>query len=647
MSSMRHPPLVLAAVLSLAGCYPALKLEPNDADVVLSSHTIAAPDPGVHGRFDVRKLYYGSGTDRNRPEFRDSVTLQTDSVDASKFVNLGGAARSRNEYWGFSTKGMPLNGRTWYPDGPGPFPLVLIVHGNHNPRDFSDPGYAYLGELLASRGYIAVSVDMNFINGTRNENDARGWFFLKHLELWKAWNETEDNPFEGRVDMQRIALIGHSRGGEAVGHAAALNRLRRYPDDATVELDFGFNIRSLIAIAPVDGQYRPADRLVPLENINYMVFHGTHDGDVSGFMGIRTYQRVRFTDGNPYFKAAILVYRANHGQWNSVWGPNDTGGPRSGRILDLRTLMPGEDQRRFAEVYVSAFLEATLRGDKRYLPLFRDYRVAGDWLPKTMYTTRFQESTFRPIATFEEDVDVTTGSVPGVRLRADSVATWRESLIQLRTANSPAEGSSQYNNVVTVGWNNRIAGPDTTRHGPPAAYTIDLPFSLSEDWRLNEYSVLQFLLVPTEAIPGPRRDPEPAERDSTSGNARSGNTDRPAGDSGDEDEKPPVDLSVEVVDALGNRASVQLSRYGVIRRPLEAWILRRRDLEESRFGSMSETVLQTYTLPFADFVAANPALDPLQLTQVRFVFDRAVSGTVLIDEIGFASPDPAFSAGAR
>ena len=56
----------------------------------------------------------------------------------------------------------------------GRFPLVLVVHGNHDMKDFSDPGYAYLGELLASRGYIMVSVDMNFINGLSGENDGRG-----------------------------------------------------------------------------------------------------------------------------------------------------------------------------------------------------------------------------------------------------------------------------------------------------------------------------------------------------------------------------------------------------------------------------------------------------------------------------------------
>ena len=51
------------------------------------------------------------------------------------------------------------------PEGEGPFPLTLIVHGNHNMIDYSDDGYGYLGSLLASRRIIAVSVDENFLNG--------------------------------------------------------------------------------------------------------------------------------------------------------------------------------------------------------------------------------------------------------------------------------------------------------------------------------------------------------------------------------------------------------------------------------------------------------------------------------------------------
>jgi dienelactone hydrolase len=640
MSRLR-PSLLSPALLLALGCYPSLKLARNDADVVLTRHTITAPDPSLPGPLAVRTLYYGSGTDKNRRAYRDSVTIRTDSVDASKLVDLAQTAKSRNKYWGFTPKGMPINGRVWYPDGPGPYPLVLIVHGNHSMEDYSDPGYAYLGELLASRGFITVSVDMNFINGgIRNENDARGWFFLKHLEAWRGFNRTEGNPFHGRVDLERVSLIGHSRGGEAVGHGAAFNRLSHYPDDASLKFDFGFGIRSVIAIAPVDGQYRPADMLVPVENVSYLVFHGSHDGDVSSFMGIRQYQRVRFTDGAPRFKAAVFVYRANHGQWNTVWGPHDNG-PRSGRILDLRTLMSGEEQRQFAKTYISAFLEATLRDDRRYLPLFRDHRVASNWLPKTMYTTRFEESSYRPVATFEEDIDVTTGSLPGVAIRGDSLATWRESRLQLRTSNTPSEGTSQYNNALTVGWNNRLAGEDTTRMGPPASVTIELPLSLARDWGLASGGSLQFLMMPTDAMPGPRAAP----RDSTQADSTARRPPRrPRPRNAEDEEKPPVDLSIEVRDASGTTARLPLSRYGAIRRPLESWISRRRDQERSRFGSLSELVLQTFVVPLSDFAAAEPGLDLGALTAVRFVFDRAVAGTVVIDDIGFAVMDPAWLA---
>jgi hypothetical protein len=254
--------LVVLALGFSVGCVHALKVTPSDADVVLSQHALQAPDPGRRGPFSVLTLYYGSGTDKNREEYRDSVSITTETVDASKLVSLGGSADDRNDYWGFTPKEMPLNARVWYPDGDGPFPLVLVVHGNHNMRDFSDPGYDYLGELLASRGYILASVDENFINGgIRGENDARGWFLLKHVELFEGFDQEAGNPFEGKVDMGNIVLIGHSRGGEAVANAAAFNDLKYYPDDASLEFDFGYDIQGIISIAPVDGQYLPTSAI--------------------------------------------------------------------------------------------------------------------------------------------------------------------------------------------------------------------------------------------------------------------------------------------------------------------------------------------------------------------------------------------------
>lgn len=637
-------PFVLARVLMAtvaglaAACAAPLKLAQDDSAIVLADHTIEAPDPTVAGAHTVQRLYYGSGADRNRPEYRDSVTITTEPVDASKLVDLGTSAKSRNEYWGFTPKEMPLNARVWYPDGDGPFPLVLIVHGNHNMKDFSDPGYAYLGELLASRGYIFASVDMNFINGgIRGENDARGWFLLKHIEAFEKFNRTAGNPFEGRVDMTRIGLIGHSRGGEAVGHAVSFNRLSHYPDDASVTFDFGYDIRGIIAIAPVDGQYRPADRLVPVRDVDYLVFHGSHDGDVSSFMGLRQYQRASFSDASDDFKAAVYVYRANHGQWNTGWGAHDRG-PRSARSLDLRGLMPEEDQRRFAEVYISSFLEASLRDDERYMPLFQDHRVAGGWLPKTMYITRYEDSAFRPIARFEEDVDVTTGTTPGVTLRGDSLGVWKEAGMNLRTANSPAEGSSLQNYAVHLGWNSRIDGEaDTTMLATPAAFTISLDARARRTLAPSRGSTLEFNLLPIDEQPGARKRhaDDPARPDSAAA-AAAAKADRSTSPKKDDDApKPPVDLSIEVIDAAGVSARLPVSRYGVLRRPLETHILRRSDREASQFATLYETVLQGYRIPLQDFAAVAPTLEPARIHTIRFVFDRAAAGTVIVDDIGF------------
>ena len=59
---------VALLVSGAVSCYPALKLAPNDARVVLNEHTIDAPDPSRPGPMRVLRMYYGSGTDRNRPE---------------------------------------------------------------------------------------------------------------------------------------------------------------------------------------------------------------------------------------------------------------------------------------------------------------------------------------------------------------------------------------------------------------------------------------------------------------------------------------------------------------------------------------------------------------------------------------------------
>jgi len=524
---------------------------------------------------------------------------------------------------------------------------VLVVHGNHNMRDFSDPGYDWLGELLASRGYILASVDMNFINGgIRQENDGRGWLLLKHLQAWRRFNDDPGGPFHGRVDMGNIALIGHSRGGEAVALAAAFNRVTRYPDDASLEFDFGFDIKAVIAIAPVDGQYLPADQRAPLNDLNYLVFHGSHDGDVTSFHGLRQFNRVSFTDGSDHFKSAVYVYRANHGQWNTVWGAHDNG-PRSPRILELDGLLPPEDQREFGRVFVSSFLEIALKGDDRYRPLFRDHRVAGGWLPKTMYITRFKDSSYRPLADFEEDIDVTTGSAPGVTLHGTDLGTWREGRLDLRSSNRTNTSSSQLNQALWLGWNNSYRGSDDP--APPATFTMTLPGGLAADWSAGRETTLEMHVAALDDEPGPRKHPDAEAEEEEDDEGAAGRAaaaagedrrgDRPAGE-----EKPPLRLTVAAIDADGDTARVSLTDYGPLRRPLTIRVLRRRDIEDARFANPWELILQHFSIPLGDFSAANPAFAPETLRAIALIFDGSEAGTVVVDDMGLARLHPGFRA---
>lgn len=597
-----------------------------------------APDPSQPGTYGVLSLTYGSGTDRWRPEYGSAAKIKTSSVDASPFLkgNEGWQISMRNWYWGFGFDEFPRNGRVYYPDGAGPFPLALIVHGNHQMADFSDPGYEWLGNLLASRGIILVSVDENFLNGSlygglEKENDGRGWLLLKHLELWRDWNKEPGNPFEGKVDLDRIAVMGHSRGGEAAAIAASFNRLPRYPDDATVPLGFGFGIRAVVAIAPSDGQYKPAGKPAPVAGVSYLLLQGGHDGDVSIFLGERLYRRLSVAGDGNHFKTLVYSYRSNHGQWNTVWGDQDLGEVES-LLLNREALLAPEEQRRLGAVYISAFLEATLKGDRRYAGLFRDGRAARAWLPQDdIYITRFEDGSFRPLADFEEDVDVTTGSGSGATLAGEGLTLWKEKDLGFREG----DGTKQ-NQVAVLGWKS-----DPTSPGAAASYTLRLAEGLSSP---EAGSLLVFSLADTGDDP-----PDPKEKNKKKDGEKSDaeknederkKKEREAKAEQDEKEgKEPLDLSIELATSDGIAVRLPLSQFRALPVPLRSRFTKLKD-EKELYGADWEPVLQTFELPLASFAAAKPGFDPALVREIRFVFDRSPEGVLLLDDLGLAAAAP-------
>jgi dienelactone hydrolase len=570
-------------------------------------------NPADIGPYHVNKLFYGVGNDIRRPEYGASVAIKTRTVDASDFFKdfKGWKKWARRKYWGFDVDKLPLNARVWYPEGAGPFPLALIVHGNHGMAEFSDPGYAYLGELLASRGFILASIDENFLNSglfhdLPKQQQVRGWMLLEHLKLWREWNQAAGNPFRGKVDMGHIALMGHSRGGEAAATAALFNRLQYYPDNADIRFDYGFAIQAVVAIAPADGQYKPAGQHRWIQDVSYLTLQGAHDADVSSFMGSRQWDHVRYTKPGPWFKAEIYAYRANHGQFNTVWGRTDAGEPLSW-FLNLKPLMPGEQQRRISKTYIAAFLEATLRGRREYLPLFEDWRVGRAWLPDTIYINRFQDASYVPLASFQEDADITTTTAPGGRIAGDKLSIWREGRI-------PWRGGDRDYNGVFLGWN-RAKGASA------AAYAITLPEGAAAKWQLGKTSTIELSIAALDEdapLPGKKKkDEKPKEKE-------------PA-----KNERESPDFTIELVTSDGVTASAPVSRFAAIPPPLKEKFTKVDPMENAAYEKDWEPVLQTVRAPLAAF----QGIDPSKVTVVRLKFDRTAMSVICISGIGFGQEE--------
>jgi MFS family permease len=578
--------------------------------------TLTIPNPAEKGPYRVRTLFYGAGTDIRRPEYGRSVAIKTRTVDASDFFkDFDGWKRwARRKYWGFDLDKLPLNARVWYPDGPGPFPLALIVHGNHDMADFSDPGYAYLGELLASRGFILASIDENFLNSglfhdPPKQQPVRGWMLLEHLKLWREWSQAAGIPFRGKVDMTRIALMGHSRGGEAAATAALFNRMQYYPDNADIRFDYGFAIQAVVAIAPADGQYKPTGQHRWIQDVSYLTLQGAHDGDVSEFMGSRQWDHVRYTQPGPWFKAEIYAYRANHGQFNTSWGRTDAGEPLSW-FLNLKPLMPGGEQRRISKTYIAAFLEATLNGRREYLPLFQDWRVGRAWLPSTIYINRFQDPSYISLAGYQEDADLATTTAPGGRIAGDQLSIWREGRI-------PWRGGDRDYNGVFLGWN-RAKG------APAASYTLTLPEGAAARWRLGTASTIELSVAaldedaPLPKKPGKKKDDKSKEPDQS-------NKDR---------ESP--DFTIELVSSDGATASAPVSRFAAIPPPLKEKFTKLDAIDNAAYEKDWEPVFQTVRAPLGAFVSAGAKpFDPAKLIVVRLKFDRTATSVISISGVGF------------
>ena len=522
-------------------------------------------------------------------------------------------------------KKMEEIGSVHYPSdlSSGPFPVILFLHGRHstcyNLTTLSDngnwpcpagqapitsyEGYDYLANTMASHGYIVISISANAINaidGTLSDAgmNARGVLVQHHLDLWNGWNATDTSgPFHslfvGKLNMQNIGTMGHSRGGEGVVFNAEYN----------TSLGSPYGIKAVFTLAPVDF-YRHVLHGIPLIDLSPYC-----DGDVHDLQGVHFYDDARYsdtTDAAP--KHHILMMGANHDFFNTVWTPGsyiaggnddwmaDYGYPSTAAWCGPTAVGTGRFdttvQKAALNAYLPAFFRVYIGHENQFVPiLFTDSIAppASSMLDTGQVYVSFHASKYNRLDLNRTDSlnRMTTNTIAGTVTESGLVSSQvcGNYLIEPDcgvTANSvqkPHNGSSGSLGVSIMGmqWNDSMQYYMNTI---PAAYQnisvyTDINFRVSVNFKQQ-----------------------------TTG--------------------PNLNFTVELIDSVGDSSRQVVANYtnALFHQP------------GTQTGDLPKLMLNTVKIPLSKFTGINLA----KVRKVKFLFNKSDTGSILISDLAFTNP---------
>ncbi|MFJ2813455.1 hypothetical protein [Streptomyces sp. NPDC087294] len=288
-------------------------------------------------------------------------------------------------------------------NAPGKRPLALFLHGRHvtcyQGDDTSDQwpcpegsapvpsyrGYLQDQRLLASQGYVTVSISANGINaqdGTVEDGgaQARSSLIRRHLADWADWSADPATAPEAvreapAADLDRVLLVGHSRGGEGVNRAALDSLYPPPADQDGYHGPVGWHIRGTVLIGPtLFGQNPVAD--VPSATI----LPGC-DGDVLDLQGEVYVDGTRGVSDGAALHSAVYMVGADHNFFNTEWTPGQAEAPAWDDFYDdperpdavcspgTATRLTADQQHRAGSTYIAAAARLFLAGDDNARPL--------------------------------------------------------------------------------------------------------------------------------------------------------------------------------------------------------------------------------------------------------------------------------------
>ncbi|WP_433008077.1 Calx-beta domain-containing protein [Kribbella sp. CA-294648] len=514
-----------------------------------------------------------------------------------------------------------LLGKVYSPRGArGPRPLVVFLHGRHSVC-YGDPteeptvpwpcakgekpipsyrGYDGPAKALASNGYQVVSISANAVNafdgGVYDQGaQARAELILDHLALWKKWSTVGGGPFGsrfvGKVDLQNVGLMGHSRGGEGVARAAVVNADRGGQ----------YGIRAVLPLAPTDF----ARATVP--GVAMSVILPYCDGDVSDLQGQKFYDDTRYAvTRDAAARSTVTILGANHNFFNTEWTPGQSVAPSNDDWWSDDTKaapcgakyagrLTAKEQQAVGTAYVAGFFRLQLGQETKLLPLLdgSNAHPASAGRAVVRVVSQAPEASRRDVNRLDKALP--TGAVTGSVKATECAGTDEASRAQAATCVKTSDSWDSPH------WVEAWFAP----HTPTTAVT-KLTWTGKGVVRINlgvaqrdvrRYSVLTFRATP---------DPSGA---------------------------PKTDLTVRVVDGKGRAAAVPVSAVSdaLLRMP------------GAPGSGLPKNLLRTVRIP----VSSLKGINLRDVRAVELVTDKVAAGSVFVSDLAFSTPGLGKSAPSR
>ena len=449
-------------------------------------------------------------------------------------------------------------------------PIVIISHGNgHDYR-----WYDYLGEHLASWGFVVMSHANNTEPGIETCStttlDNTSWF-VTHLDQFDL---------DGVADVNNIAWIGHSRGGEGV--VRAYHRIVEGEDtpDGFVASD----IRLVSSIAPT--VFTDQDTTRPHE-VTYHVLAGGADGDVTGGVDCLICQYYRLSRRGTGEKIVTYLQGASHNDFNCC-GFDDATGP---------DLIGRDNAQTLTKAWYLALLAWKQRSDAAgrdyFVRAYDEFRPLGAD-PDVVAAVSWSPATGYVVDDFEANQLITVSSsgaavsfdalTPTERSFTDSDRRldWTDAdLTNGMTQADPSGGASD--SGFTFGWSG------------PASLTFAVADGAGD---VRASAGLSFRATQQTRHP---------------------------------DTVAPLAFSVTAVDGEGHESTLDLAEFGTLNLPYA-----RRGIGE---GAGWSNEFESYLLPWTAFDADGAMFDLADVAAIRFDFGDGASpdaGRIGLDDLRFA-----------